>query len=442
MKIRIMATGIMLILLLGFWGCQDYSELDPPALDPGEINPDVYVAIGNSLTAGYQNNALYESSQRYSFPALIANQLGIVDFEQPLISDPGIGGRLKLTSLFPPIIEFDPVDAGQPLNLNLDRPYNNLGIPEALLFDAIDDTDFQEKSDERNVFFALILRDQSLGNSVLEQALSLSPTLVTLWLGNIEILAYATSGGQNRQTFQAFPPHIFLAIYGQVSQTINQTDANVVVANIPDIRTMPFFTLIPPFVVDFDTNELILVDGAPVLWDGVTSPDDLVLLPALPLIQTGVGIPPVLEGDKGPLPPEVVLSAAQLDMVIDYTNRYNQGIEEIATDFGFALMDIHSSFSNIAQHGYIVGSDTLTTDYVTGGIISLDGIHPTSRGYAIIANLMIDVINDQWNANIPNVSVGAIPGSIPLGKKGEQLSLKELFNIDPNVYNEVKEFFK
>ena len=443
METRLTLSALLLILLPVFFGCQDYSELDPPSLDPGEITPDVYVAIGNSLTAGYQNNALYESSQHFSFPALIARQLGIDEFEQPLISDPGIGGRLKMTSIDPPMIDSDPEDAGIPLNINLNRPYNNLGIPGVLLMDVADQTDFQEKAEERgNIFFQLVLRNQALGASLLEQAGALSPSFITLWLGNNEILAYATSGGTNRQTIDAFPPPTFSFIYGNVAQNIAQTNANVVVVNVPDIQNIPFFTFIPPFVVDFDTNEPILVDGEPVLWDGVSSPNDLVLLTALEFLQQGYGLPPELGGTQGALPPSVVLSSSQVETVIDFTTRYNDAIATRAADFGFALLDINSAFADIHQNGYVVGSDTLTTDFVTGGLFSLDGVHPSSRGYAIIANLVIDLMNDQWNANIPNVPVGAIPGSIPIGSDGTAVTSEMIFNLDSDIYNGVDQIFK
>jgi hypothetical protein len=43
---------------------------------------------------------------------------------------------------------------------------------------------------------------------------------------------------------------------------------------------------------------------------------------------------------------------------------------------------------------------------------SLDGIHPTSQGYGIIANEFIKAVNTKYNASIPLVDVSTIPGSL------------------------------
>jgi hypothetical protein len=43
--------------------------------------------------------------------------------------------------------------------------------------------------------------------------------------------------------------------------------------------------------------------------------------------------------------------------------------------------------------------------FITGNLFSLDGVHPTPRGYAIIANEMIKAINGKYQARIPTVDV-------------------------------------
>ena len=48
---------------------------DPVSGDPGDADFSNYVAIGNSLTAGFMDAALYNLGQENSIPALIATQL-------------------------------------------------------------------------------------------------------------------------------------------------------------------------------------------------------------------------------------------------------------------------------------------------------------------------------------------------------------------------------
>ncbi|PIE77928.1 MAG: hypothetical protein CSA15_10575 [Candidatus Delongbacteria bacterium] len=54
-----------------------------------------------------------------------------------------------------------------------------------------------------------------------------------------------------------------------------------------------------------------------------------------------------------------------------------------------------------------------TTDYISGNLFSFDGIHPTSQGYAVIANRFISAINNKLNSEIPLINVSTIPGSLP-----------------------------
>ena len=176
------ALGLLLV------ACDEDDKATTPAPTPintGDADFSRYVAIGNSLTAGFQSNALSERDQAYSYPSLIAQHIGVPDFQQPLMRDPGVGARKRLVSLTGPIIVdetgVDPTDPTSNLNVTLARPYDNLGIPGAIVYDMLDTTDFGAKSVARgNPFFALILRDQALGKSIVEQALALSPTFITV----------------------------------------------------------------------------------------------------------------------------------------------------------------------------------------------------------------------------------------------------------------------
>jgi phospholipase/lecithinase/hemolysin len=88
----------------------------------------------------------------------------------------------------------------------------------------------------------------------------------------------------------------------------------------------------------------------------------------------------------------------------------------MANNFGFGLVDIHTLFNTIRQSdftgGYRVNGITFRTSYITGGLFSLDGVHPTSQGHAIVANEFIKVINSKFNATIPAIDVTTIPASL------------------------------
>jgi hypothetical protein len=66
--------------------------------------------------------------------------------------------------------------------------------------------------------------------------------------------------------------------------------------------------------------------------------------------------------------------------------------------------------ADITANGYLVGGIRLTADYLTGGLYSYDGIHPTDLGYAVIANEFIRVIN-QNGGSVEPVDLGAATGA-------------------------------
>ena len=95
------------------------------AVNTGSADFTNYVSAGDSLTAGFMSGSLIDTSQLHDYPLIIATQAGVADFEQPLVSPPGIPAILHLVGLFPTVIVPEP-GQGQPENLHLPRLNNNL----------------------------------------------------------------------------------------------------------------------------------------------------------------------------------------------------------------------------------------------------------------------------------------------------------------------------
>lgn len=398
-------------------GCEDRSELAPPSPpSTGSVSFERFVTLGNSLTAGYQDGALYESAQMYSFGKLIADQVG-VPFEQPIVADPGTGGRLEVQSITSTgIVLYTNPNQGQPKNLNLNRPYNNLGIPGAFLYDIANATSSTTCysyvfGGQENPLFDLVLRGQG---SQLTQAKALNPTLITLWIGNNDILGHATSGA----TLPYTPPANFAALYTALATELANTGAKVVVANIPDVTSIPFFTTVGPLLYSQNIPFVWVVrgDGDTVLVNVLTN---YITLRALQL-PLGTGAT-----KSNPFPNSVVLDSLEAVNVKNVIADYNNTIASVAAAKGFGLVDANQLL-NQARAGLTVNGIRFSTQYVTGGLFSLDGVHPTSRGYAIVANEFIKVINEKWGANIPLINVSTIPGSLPLKKLYNKLGVPVL----------------
>ncbi len=394
-------------------GCEDRNELTPPSPpSTGSVSFSSFVTLGNSLTAGYQNGSLYESAQMYSFGKLIADQVGAA-FEQPIISDPGTAGRLEVKELTSTgVTLFVNTYQGSPKNLNLNRPYNNLGIPGAFLYDignATSSANCYSKvfAGVDNPLFDVILRGQG---SQLTQAKALNPTLITLWIGNNDILGHATSGA----TVPYTPTTNFAFLYNALATELANTGAKVVVANIPDVTSIPFFTTVGPTLYSQGITQLWVVRGV-----GDTIPVNVLTnyltLKAPDYLTKGYGT-----SKSKPLPNAVVLDSLEALNVKSVINDYNSTIASLASAKGFALVDANALLRQ-AVTGLTVNGINFDTRYIIGGLFSLDGVHPTSRGYAIVANEFIKAINAKWGSNIPLINVSTIPGSIILYTGGKIL---------------------
>lgn len=363
-----------------------------------QTNFTSYVALGDSLTAGFSNASLVETHQRRSYPALLARQAAVSAFEQPLVSEPGIPPELTLVSLIPPVVSATATSPGAPLRLDLPRPYNNLGVPAATVVDLL------TRMTDGGGYHDLVLR--GLGTA-LQQGLSLRPTTVTLWTGSNDVLV-ATLAGRAVEGVTMTPVAAFRAAYQSVVDALKASGAFVVAANVPDVVATPFVTTIQPIVVNPATGVPVRVNGQTVALLGPTGPlpaNSLVTLAAAPLLLKGDGIPTELGGTGRGLPDEVILDLAEAAAIRERVGQYNQVIAEIGQGAGVPVLDVHAFFAEAATRGRVVGGVTLTSAYLTGGMFGYDGVHPSDLGYALIANEWIRLINSR-GGQLPEVDLG------------------------------------
>ncbi len=358
-----------------------------------------YVAVGDSLTAGFISASLVQTGQFNSYPALIYRQATgqTTGFEQPLVTQPGIPGVLRLTSLAPVIVAPTP-GRGNPLNLTLQRPYNNLAVPGA------DAKDVLTRVTDGGGLHDLILRGR--GTQV-QQAQILGPTFVSIWVGNNDALAAATSGVVDDTTLT--PLASFEADYRAIVAQLALPNVELAIANIPDVATIPYVTTIPSVVVNPATNQPVLIGGNPVPLLGTSGPltaADRVLLPASAALAQGIGIPLGIPGGTGrPLPDNLVLSAFEVATIRARIAAFNNVIRTVANERGAAFVDANAILQRAATTGIQVGGINYTAAFLTGGIFSYDGVHPTSFGYAYVANAFIAAINERYDAEIPPVNL-------------------------------------
>jgi lysophospholipase L1-like esterase len=369
------------------------------AVDTGSADFTRYVAVGDSLTAGFMSGSLNQAAQSNSYPVLIWRQATgqTSGFEQPLVTNPGIPATLELRSLSPLVIA-PKAGRGNPANLNLPRPYNNLAVPGADIHDVV------ATVTDNGGLHDLILRGQG---TQLQQAVFLKPTFSTIWIGNNDVLAAATSG-RVIEGVTITPVAQFEADFKTIVGAIASTGAKMAIANVPDVAGIPFVTTIPNIVVNPATSQPVIINGSTVPLigpNGPLGPNDRVLLTATTELAQGKGIPVQLGGSGQPLSDAAVLDAGEIATINARVAAYNAIIGSVANAAGAALVDINAAFRDLATRGINVGGITFTKSFLTGGVFSYDGVHPTAFGYAYIANLFLDAINDKFGGDIPFVDL-------------------------------------
>jgi lysophospholipase L1-like esterase len=149
-----------------------------------------------------------------------------------------------------------------------------------------------------------------------------------------------------------------------------------------------------------------------------TKPTDLICLSAssrigkAPSVEIdGIASPsPTLAqlGITFPLPDRYVLLPSEVSEIQTATDAYNQTIQNAASsNENIAFVDAKAIMDKLGTPlGIVSNNFTLTSAYVYGGAFSLDGIHPSPRGYGLIANEFLKVINLKFGSNFKGVNLG------------------------------------
>jgi lysophospholipase L1-like esterase len=277
------------------------AEVTPPTT-PSKGNADFtkFVAIGNSLTAGFQAGALFNEGQANSLPKIMANQFATVGggaFNQPDInsvngfnsssSNVGSGiirGRLIL---FDPDGPTGPKGAGPaaagtpgipaPFNTaDLPTPFtgnkanlNNFGVPGILLGQGLTPLTGGPSTGNPayNGLYARFASNPGT-STIIGDAIAAQPTFFFFDLGNNDVLGYATTGGSgavpitSTATFQAQYTAAMTAL-------LANTAVKGVVGNIPDVTTIPFFRTVLWNAIPMDAATAAAVNGGFAGYNGV-----------------------------------------------------------------------------------------------------------------------------------------------------------------------------
>lgn len=379
------------------------------------------VFLGDSLTAGYQNGSLLDTQQPNGYANVIAKQANF-SLTLPLIAPPGAPNVMELVSPWP--VPTTTTATGTTIGRDdFMVQATDLGVPGAFVNDVLNtlpplltatNLTPEQQITQLVIGFPGILDAPDLVKTQLGWAEALNPTTIFVWIGNNDALVADETGTPASMT----PLATFTTEFTQLMTDLSkQTNANLVVANIPDVTLVPYLT--PALTVLEEACMDAYGSVTPTCIAGMSQ-----LLGIQPASSTYAGdlvnptglaeVPLILQGKQAPpITDSGFLSAAEVVEVQNMVLAYNQVIQQQVSAVGATLVDIHSVFENAATKGVTVNGYTATFGYL-GGLFSLDGVHPTNTGYAVLANAFIDAMNTNIKTNIQDANLATIASTDPL----------------------------
>ncbi|TMQ64161.1 MAG: hypothetical protein E6K78_09700 [Candidatus Eisenbacteria bacterium] len=427
-----LSLGLAVVLASG---CSKLDPLKPPAAGSSSADFRAYAAMGTSITAGWESGGLVEHHQRHSYAALFASQVG-APFTIPSVSADGRPPLLRIVSFGPPLqISNAGRTTGIATNDAQAAAFNNMAVPYAILFDAANETYYYGGLPRPTDPFEIVARHRG---TILAQVVSLGPTFVSLEYGSNEVLGPATSGvGDVTPTVAQFGA----LLHGTLDALQAQLPlAKLALMTVPDVTSIPFFTTFPPFTQSLSTGQRVALIGP----SGPLAPDDLVLLTAGPALAAGNGFPvgsynyvnPAAPGNGTPLDDSQVLSSAEAASIKAAVDGYDTAIRNEAAARGAALVDLRGLLETAALIGLPYQGTAYGPDFITGGLFSLDGVHPTDLAHGFICNLMIDAVNAKFGTRIPHIDLtqAATATSSRLRVEGAGRKLYPVIENAPELY--------
>lgn len=454
-------------------------NLTAPDPTAGSLDLTSYVAIGNSLTAGYQDNGLTYKGQKSSYVEILAEQFKLVKpdlvFNSPYIDPASVGCGAPNFSINPAIdpnnlfallgstftvtiaatapysmqslpdcngvyglmpapsaskgdltVILDPSTpgfdaatqsvrltfAGSSLiggfptiktakNIYAEKgPFNNMGVSGARCIDVnkvgyggdqlinvnLTSLGFAQS----NPFFSRFAKDKAT-SSMLSDAKLLKPTFFSLFIGNNDVLLWASQGGVTGAISTSITPvSEFNDSLDHILDGLMETAKQGIIVNVPQITGAAFFTFMKPDVTKYIVDE----NGGVRL---MTTNDQMLLTVPQDSLKCGLG---GFGTSSYPIPKLYTLTANQVAMATAAIDGYNTHIKAEADARGIAFFDMNG-FTKANQNGAHYNGMEMSGTFGTGGIFSLDGLHLTPRGYAAAANEMIKEINKKYGSTIP-----------------------------------------
>lgn len=408
---RVAAIGAV----VAFVACSEKRELLGPSTPVGGEIFKSYVAIGNSITAGYQSGGINDSTQRQSYARLLALQMG-TQYHYASLNKPGCSAPVANFQTQARVLTGAPAGTTQATLLpcylrattSVTDILNNVAVPGARVLDPM-----SSSSVASNALTTFVLG----GKTQVQRALDARPTFVTIWIGNNDVLVAGASGvivpiaGVSPgivSTQAQFQTSYDAMITQLVDSEPNLKGVLIGVVQVAGIPLLQSGALIASSAaIQAGINQ---VAGTTVtIHPNCTGSASLVSVPQLiPLIRSGAH-PPLISCEAGVAPGTLVgdiyvLDATELATLGAAITGYNNYIKNKADAIGFGYYDPNVLLAARKATGEIPPFPNFaSTNQTFGTFISLDGIHPSAAAHKVVANELIGVINAKYGTSVQPV---------------------------------------
>jgi len=366
-----------------------------------------YVAIGTSVSMGWQSDGVIAATQATSWPAQLA-AMADRDLSQPYIA--GTGCRSPLIAPLATFLRLSGESAAappvtlscSPLRADVTLPVSNVSIVAALTSDALFTTPTNVSDPETAPLYSRVLQPTATQVSTM---MALNPKLVSIELGSEEVLG-ARSGivipGVSIVPFQVWKP-----LYDAVLDSVQKvTKMAVLVGLIDDAANFPAFR----------TGDELWNDRLEFAALNVAVSPDCTGSPNLLFVPIRVALA-VLTGAQratqhlgpttlscaagGPTDPDLVLTPTELAALNMQIHAMSAHIRSEATRRGFAYFDLGALYDRPGLKAPFSVIAMMTTATPYGPLISLDGVHPSAGGAAVLAHAAAVAINATYRLGLP-----------------------------------------
>ncbi|HNV75977.1 MAG TPA: SGNH/GDSL hydrolase family protein [Gemmatimonadaceae bacterium] len=420
---RKVQSAVLALAMLAFAACSDDSSPSAPALSPEAARAEVesqgegaaalrrYVAIGTSVSMGYQSDGVNATGQDQSWPAQLA-RLGGTTLRLPSIAGFGCkapmaaplarGVRIsgEAITLGDSLLNCDPNVAG------IELPAANVAIAGATTFDALYSTPQNVTSVLGAKVYSRVLPSNT---TQLRAALAQKPKLISIELGANEVLG--SRSGIAIPGVTIVPVNTWAPLYtAVVDSAVRQTKRVVLVGLIKDAASFPSFRRGDEIYADAPT--LLAAFHVAVSSDCAGS-QNLIFVPvriptaiSIGAFYRSKGLPPYsfscANVNNGA--PDYVLTPAEAAVVNSTLGEMNARIRIMASRRGLAHFELEALYGLPGLKPPFSSVQLMTSSQPYGAYFSLDGIHPNAAGHAILADAAAKALNARFGLGIPTAS--------------------------------------